>query len=387
MRQMDDDSGQEVRKVDESGGAGRRQVPPWFDRSSRYAWGFLGIAAATGAMVVGLGYLRELVIPLVLAMFFAVVFEPVVGWLQRRGVARSVGAAIVIIGLGVVISGSTAIVVLGVIDQTDEISDRLTEAQVEVQDTIDQSDIGEYVERIRDSVDAAGSSTRDGIGAKIGTFLDSAAGFASGLVLGIVLLYYLLKDGAGLVGSYIARRQPRDREQAERIFAQAAASIRGYFRGKTVLALAQGIFISVALALMDVPLAGSVGVVNFIGAYIPFLGAFIGGAFAVLMAISEGGIGLALAALAVVLFTNVVLENVLEPRFLGASLKMHPIVVLLSTVAGGLVAGIVGLILAAPLTSIGINLFNELKSSGFFGAESQQSAQSEPASAHDTKEQ
>jgi len=272
--------------MDESGDKERRQVPAWFARSSRYAWGFLGIVAAIGAIVVGLGYLRELVVPLVLAMFFAVVFEPAVGWLEARRIPRGAGAVIVIAGLGIVLAGSTVIVVLGVIDQTDEISGRLTEAQVEVQDAIGQSEVGDYVERIRDSVGDAGPAARDGIGARISTFLDSAAGFASGMVLGVVLLYYLLKDGAGLVSSYISRRRPRDREQAERIFGQAAASIRGYFRGKTVLALAQGIFISIALAIMDVPLAGSVGVVNFVGAYIPFLGAFIGGAFAVLMAIS-----------------------------------------------------------------------------------------------------
>ncbi|MFW2332373.1 AI-2E family transporter [Ilumatobacter sp.] len=373
--------------MDESDAVGRRQVPAWFARSSRYAWGFLGIVAATGAVVVGLGYLRELVVPLVLAAFFAVVFEPALGWLEARRIPRGVGAAIVIAGLGIVIAGSTAIVVLGVIDQTDEISERLTEAQIEVQQAIDQSDVGDYVERIRDSAGDAAPAARDGIGAKVGTFLDSAAGFASGMVLGVVLLYYLLKDGAGLVSSYVSRQRPRDREQALRIFAQAASSIRGYFRGKTVLALAQGVFISIALAIMDVPLAGSVGVVNFIGAYIPFLGAFIGGAFAVLMAISEGGIGLALGALAVVLFTNVVLENVLEPRFLGASLKLHPIVVLLSTVAGGVVAGIAGLILAAPLTSIGINLFHELKASGFFGSDSFDTARPEPEPpVHDTKE-
>ena len=85
------------------------------------------------------------------------------------------------------------------------------------------------------------------------------------------------------------------------------------------------------------------------------------------MAISEGGIGLALGAFAVVLFTNAVLENVLEPKLLGSSLNLHPIVVLISTVFGCVVAGMVGLILAAPLTSISINLFKELRASGFFG--------------------
>ena len=106
---------------------------------------------------------------------------------------------------------------------------------------------------------------------------------------------------------------------------------------------------------------------NFIGAYIPYLGAFIGGAFAVLMGLSEGGVSLALWSLGIVLFVNLVLENVLEPRLVGSSLKLHPIVVLLATVAGGLIAGIVGLILASPLVAIGTNLWRELRESGFFG--------------------
>ena len=66
------------------------------------------------------------------------------------------------------------------------------------------------------------------------------------------------------------------------------------------------------------------------------------------------------------LVTKLTLEDVLEPRFLGESLQMHPVVVLLSTVLGGLVAGVIGLILAAPATAITINLFQELKASGFF---------------------
>ncbi|MFW2334171.1 AI-2E family transporter [Ilumatobacter sp.] len=357
----------------------RRHLPVWFSRLSRYSWGFIGVAAAIAVIVYALGALRELVIPLVLAAFFAVVLEPAVGWLAGRRIPRAIGSAIMIVVVGLVISGAFAIVVYGIAEQTDEISDRLTEAQVEVEDYLSQSQLGDYVETIREGIDDSGSVVRDGAGARIGTFLGSAAGFASGFVLGVVLLYYLLKDGAALSASFIASRRPTDREQVNRVVGQAAASIRAYFRGKTALAFAQGIFAWIALGIMGVPLSGSVGVVNFIGAYIPFLGAFIGGAFAVLMAISEGGIGLAIGALAVVVFMNLVLENVLEPKFLGASLKMHPIVVLLATVGGGVVAGMVGLILGAPLTSIGINLFRELQGSGFFSDDELESESSEPA--------
>jgi predicted PurR-regulated permease PerM len=115
-----------------------------------------------------------------------------------------------------------------------------------------------------------------------------------------------------------------------------------------------------------VPAAAAIAVVNVLGAYIPYLGAFIGGAFAVLMALGEGGIGLALIMLGITLAVNLLLENLLEPVLLGDSLNLHPLLILLATSLGGLIAGMIGLILAAPLTAIVIDIKSELKTAGFF---------------------
>ena len=98
---------------------------------------------------------------------------------------------------------------------------------------------------------------------------------------------------------------------------------------------------------------------------------FIGGAFAFVLALSEGGLPLAIGVLSVVLVVNIGLENLLEPKLVGTSLNMHPIVVLLVTLAGGLIAGIVGLILAAPTVAIGYHLYKELEAAGFFDTEPQ----------------
>ena len=130
--------------------------------------------------------------------------------------------------------------------------------------------------------------------------------------------------------------------------------------------MVQGVVIAVIVALLGVPLAFTVGVVNFVGAYIPYLGAFIGGAFAVLLALSEGGGGLAGVVLVVVVGVNLGLENLLEPRLLGEQLDFHPLVMLIVTILGGMIAGIVGLILAAPLAAIARTLYRQLRASGFF---------------------
>jgi len=149
----------------------------------------------------------------------------------------------------------------------------------------------------------------------------------------------------------------------------AAKSVRDYFKGRTILAVIQGAAIGVAVAIMGVPLALSIAIVNIVGAYVPYIGAFVGGAFAFVLALSEGGMPLAIGVLAVVLAVNLGLENLLEPRLVGTSLNMHPSVVLLATLAGGLIAGIVGLILAAPAVAISYNLYKELQSAGFFDVE------------------
>jgi predicted PurR-regulated permease PerM len=89
-------------------------------------------------------------------------------------------------------------------------------------------------------------------------------------------------------------------------------------------------------------------VVNFVGGYIPYIGAFLGGGLAVIVALGDGGVPEAVIMLLVVLASNLLLENFVEPKVMGRSLDIHPLVVLVVTALGGLLGGIVGLILAVP---------------------------------------
>jgi putative heme transporter len=104
--------------------------------------------------------------------------------------------------------------------------------------------------------------------------------------------------------------------------------------------------------------------VNFIGGYIPYIGAFLGGGLAVIVALGEGGLGTAAVMLVVVLAANLALENFVEPKVMGRSLDIHPLVVLVVTALGGLLGGIVGLILAVPFYVIARSGIARLRSSG-----------------------
>ena len=106
-------------------------------------------------------------------------------------------------------------------------------------------------------------------------------------------------------------------------------------------------------------------VVNFIGGYIPYIGAFLGGGLAVIIAWGDGGVGVAALMLVIVLAANLLLENFVEPKVMGRTLDIHPLLVLIVTALGGFLFGIVGLILAVPFTVIAGNAVGRLRARGF----------------------
>ena len=114
-----------------------------------------------------------------------------------------------------------------------------------------------------------------------------------------------------------------------------------------------------ALAL-GVPLAGTIAVVVFVTAYVPFIGAFVSGAFAVILTLSSQGTTDALIMLVIVILANGLLQNIVQPIAFGATLDLNPLVVLIVTIGFGAIFGMIGLILAAPLTSAALHISREL---------------------------
>ena len=353
----------------------RWNVPRWFRRVGTNSWLFIGTLLALAVVTALIAATRDITVPLAIGVFLAIVFVPAVNWLERHGINRGAGAGIVLVGLVVIIGGAGFITVDALASQADVLSDNLQKASEEIRAWANDLpiDTNAVDEADRTAGDAA-SVVRDGLATGVASALDSVAGLLAGLVLGTMVLYYFLKDGPQLASDWVGRRSdPAARNAARSVVEKSLRDVQSYFGGQTALAFVNGASIALGMALIGVPGALAIGVVNFVGGYIPYLGAFIGGAFAVLMALGGGGIGLALAALAIVLVAQIVLENLLQPKLLGSSLNLYPLTILLATTLGGMVAGMVGLILAAPVLAIGLELYHELQAVGFFDDASDES--------------
>ena len=355
--------------IDTEEGEGLRwRVPEWYRRVGMISLWFLLICAAIALLAVLIAATADITVPLILGAFLAVVFAPLVDRLARLRLPRSLAAIAVLAGLVAMIVAVGWLTGAALVDQSDQLSANLDTAVADIRSWFDDTPVNdELVDRIRDTAGDAGRSLTHGVAGRVVSVVDSAFGILTGAILGIIVLYYLLKDGADLAHrSFEREHDPERRAMLERLGDRTVSNVRSYFAGRTAMAVVNGAGIGVAAALLGVPAATAIGVVNFFGSYIPYLGAFIGGAFAVLMALGEGGIGLALVVLGITLAVNLLLENLLEPVLIGDSLDLHPLLVLLVTALGGLIAGLLGLILAAPAVAIALDLQRELRSAGFF---------------------
>ena len=106
-------------------------------------------------------------------------------------------------------------------------------------------------------------------------------------------MYYLLKDGAKLQRAVVERSNPTIRADVNAFIDDACRILRDYGQGRTVMSAIVAVVIGVASLLLGLPLVFTIMVVNFIGGYIPYIGAFLGGGLAVIVALGDGGLGTA----------------------------------------------------------------------------------------------
>lgn len=319
---------------------------PLIQRIGIAAWSVIGVLALVAIVVVGLAAISSVVLPLLFAGVLAVIFRPLARRLTRFGLPPSIAAGIVVLGLVAVLLGAVGLTIYGVVDQSDQLLDQLDEALAE----LDVSD--EEIADIRQQIEDLDPSVSSGIVRSVASGLSAAAQLLVGALLAVLIMYYLVKDGDDLRVAAIERSPARLRPKVEAFIGETAYVLRRYWFGRTIVSAIVATVVGVGALIMDLPLLLMLVVVTFVGGFIPYVGAVVGGALAVILALGSHGIAPAAIMLAVVLFANLVVENLVEPAVTGATLQIHPLVVLLATTVGGIVGGLAGLVMAVPLTVI-----------------------------------
>jgi len=335
-------------------------APQWLRDLGFSAWLLVGAGAALIGLIWLLSLTQTIVMPVITAAIIASVASPLVGWLNRHRLPRGIGAALVLLLIIAIGFGVGLIVLTGISSQADGLSARLQEGASQLESWA--RDLGVKAPTAADANSEASASVTGAFQALTQGLLggiDRLAGLAVFLSFTALSLFFLLKDGPA-IGAFIERHLGVPPAAGHSMLDRVAGSMRGYFLGVTIVAAWSALIVGVGALLLGVPLAGTIAVVTFLGGYVPYLGAWTAGAFAVLIALGGSGTEAAAALAVVVLLANGVLQQLVQPIAYGAALRLHPLAVLIVTIAGGCLFGTIGLVLAAPLLSAAVKISADL---------------------------
>jgi predicted PurR-regulated permease PerM len=326
-------------------------VPQWLRDVGLMAWLLVGVAVFLVGMVWLLGLTQVIVVPVITAAVVAAVASPLVRWLHSHRVPRPLGAALLLVGIIVLGIGVMVTIVAGITGEASAVTGHLDEAKNTISGWL--QDIGMDPSKAGDATKHASSTSSDAVSALLNGLATSVTKLSSlvfFLAMTALSLFFLLSDGPK-IRAWAERHASVPLPVAQTISHRVLQSLRGYFLGVTIVAAFNAVVVTIGALIFGVPLIGTIAAVTFLGAYVPYLGAWGAGAFAVLIALGNGGTDAAAGMIFVELLANSVLQQLVQPFAMGAALGIHPLAVLIVTIAGGALFGAVGLILAAPLTS------------------------------------
>jgi putative heme transporter len=335
-------------------------APRWLRDLGLASWLLVGVAALLAGLILLLGATSAITQPVLAAFVVACVASPLVHWLKRHGVPRAAGAALVLLSLIAIALLVVVLVIGGITSQSDQIGSTASSAVDDVQEWL--TDAGVSSSGAANAGDTAKSDTSASVSTFIHGIVNGIKGLASvalGLSFAALSLFFLLKDGPSM-RDWVNRHLGVEEPVAQTITRNVIVSLRRYFGGVTIVAAFNAVVVGIGAVVLGVPLAGTIALVSFVTAYIPYIGAFVAGAFAVVLTLGSEGTTDAIIMLVVVLLANGLLQNILQPIAFGATLGLNPLVVLIVTVGGGALFGMVGLVLAAPLTSAAVHISADL---------------------------
>ena len=332
-------------------------VPHGLDVAAGLAWRVLLIASAGFVVIYLAGTFSVVLVPVVLALIVASLLAPEAHLMSRkvRWLPHALATAIVVVGGLAVVGGVFTGVVFAFISGLPELTSQLSNSLTEIQNWVRTGPLGLNNQQFT----AIGDQVLTGIRSSQSSIASSALGAVSTVgelvtegLLALFTLIFLIHDG-GSIWRFLLQGVPRRvRGRADLAGRRAFASLVGYTRAIVVVAFIDAVTAGVGLWLIGVPLAVPLAALIFFGAFVPTVGAVVSGAVAALVGLVTGGVTDMLLVVLLLLAVQNLEGYILQPLFLGKSIKLHPLAVVLPIACGLVVAGVPGALLAVPLVTV-----------------------------------
>ncbi|WP_405790436.1 AI-2E family transporter [Streptomyces sp. NBC_00029] len=340
-------------------------VVPWGMRvAAEASWRLLLLAGMLWVLMKVISEVRLVVLAFAAAMLVTAMLQPFVVRLRRLGLPRGLATAVTAI-LGFVVIGLVGwFVVWQVMENLDDLSDRVRDGINELKlwalDSpfhVTEKQINDIAKNLSETI---GTNTEQITSAGL-QGVTVLVEVLTGILLAMFSTLFLLYDGKRIWNWALGLVPAAARAGVAGAGPRAWRTLTAYVRGTVIVALIDAIFIGLGIYFLDVPMAVPLAVFIFLFAFIPLVGAVVSGALAVVVALVTQGVFTALMVLLVVLAVQQIEGHVLQPFILGRAVRVHPLAVVLSVAAGGMIAGIGGAVVAVPLVAVTNTVVGYLK--------------------------
>jgi predicted PurR-regulated permease PerM len=324
---------------------------------------------AVGAVALGYvlmrvaGSVRVIWLPIAFAAGIVFLLEPFVRWLERR-MPRPVATVLALLTLIGIVIAVGALVYPTIREQAVEFGQRLPDLYLaginwvrdvgaslglDVDELLSQEAIEAWLN------DPANQETVQnlllGFGAGAGLVIRGFAEAVAILGLAPFLALYLLIDLENFKANTLGMTPPRHREEVAFVSGEVGTALSSFVRGQLLVAVIVGFASSVGMWLIDLPFWLLIGIIAGFLNLIPFLGPVVGGALAVLVALLNGNVTQAIWAVLIMVAIQQVDNHVITPLVQRTRVNLSPLVIVLALIIGGTVAGLLGVLVAVPMTA------------------------------------
>lgn len=328
---------------------------------------FLGLkvfyTAIILTIVVGIVFtVKSLFIPLLIALFIAMILRPLVTFFESKGFSQTNIITSIFLSFFTITIISFIILIPLLSEQITSFSTKLPEIIAVLQDKVialqnsmDNKlpflDLSALAQSSKDSF----TQNLDGAGGMLGSYISNFMNLLTFSLLVPFFAFFILKDMHLIKKTLLSYIPNKYFEIVALLFYKIGNSIQLYIRGQLIDASFVGIATGIGLTIVGFPYALLVGLIAGIGNFVPYFGPILGAIPAILIILvtpewaTGSGIGLVIG---VFLFVQVIETIFVYPAAVGNSVNLHPLIVVLALLIGGELAGILGMIVIIPTVAI-----------------------------------
>jgi predicted PurR-regulated permease PerM len=342
------------------------RVPSWLATGAAWSWRLLLLAIAIYLIARVVGILYVVVVPCVAALLLTALLQPLTSRLRRAGLPNMAATWVTLLIAAIVLGGLVTLVANRVSADYPTLLAETKHTVAQVQSWLagppfhlKNTNVQKYLNNIPSYLSKHKSLVEGTVvtGGKI------ASEFFGGLVLMLFVTFFLIKDGDRIWKWLLGAMRTGTARRMDRAGHASWLVLVYYMRGTVAVAAIHAVVVGVALWIMGVPLAVPLAVLVFLAAFVPLVGLLVAGALAIVVTLATKGWVDAVVLLGILIVEDQLEAHLLQPQVVGKMIRLHPLAVILSLAAGGVLAGIPGAVVAVPIVAVITRALPELRRS------------------------